>query len=181
MIQCNECGFSVNDMMKFALMQNTCPSCGSNLFSNRDQNLISSIQGKIASERFASGFTEEMLYDTSLFIFNELKHGIGQNLINEALAAAKLNPQDDSKDTTSKDDPLEDVRNEVEEEFAEQIAMLNSDGDVVTDEDGIFTKAERLKRLRQQQLANKPNLGKAIATAKKGGSLKKGNKVTRVN
>jgi predicted nucleic acid-binding Zn-ribbon protein len=179
MIQCNKCGFAVNDMMKFALMQNSCPSCGANLFSSRDMSLINSIQGKISSERFSSGFTEETLYDVSLYVFNEVKYGLGKSLLDEAVASAKSQPT--SEEGVEDGPEMEDVRSQVEEEYAEQIAMLNSDGEVVTDGDGVFTKAERLKRLRQQQLATKPNLGKSLSTAKSDNVLKKGNRVNRVN
>jgi len=155
MIQCSECGFSVNELMKFALMQNSCPSCGSSLFSNRDTNLISMIRQRLSAERFSGKLTEELSYDISLFIFNEFKSGIGKSLIDDGIANLS------SKELEGPNPKIDAVKREIEEELEDEIAKLTNDGEVVSEE--IFSKADRLKKLREQQLLSNPNMGKAPA------------------
>lgn len=169
MIQCSVCGFSVNELMKFALMNNSCPSCGGALFSNKDNNLINMIQSRIAGERFASKLTEELIYDLSLFFFNELKHGIGKSLREE------LRSEDVDIEYEEGDEDL--IRKEVERELGDQLSQLTDDGEVMSDE--VAAKAERLRRLREQQLMVNPNLGQEVPL-KKGGN-KQGPRVSRAN
>lgn len=178
MIQCNNCGFAVNDSMKFSLMQNTCPSCGAALFSSRDSNLITMLQGKISSERFSSSLTEELVYDVSLFIFNELKHGIGKSLIDEALVNQSSSDGNEKEVQNSEESQfVDDIRNEVEKEYEEQISQLSDDGDVIIEDKEIFEKAERLKRLHEQRFKNNPNIGKMVPNKK---NRKSSAKVKRV-
>lgn len=175
MIQCSACGFGVNELMKYALMNNVCPSCGGSLFSNRDNNIINMIQSKIAAERFSSKLTEELIYDISLFVFNELKHGIGRSLRDEL----KVEESEDIETEYAEEEDEEDlIRREIEEELGEQLSQLTDDGEVMSDE--LMTKAEKLKRLRQQQLMSNPNLGQQVPI-KKPGAAKSGPKVNRVD
>jgi len=170
MIQCSDCGFGVNESMKFSLMQNSCPGCGSNLFSNRDTNIISMIQGKLSTQKFSNSFTEELLYDVSLFIFNELKHGVGKSLIDEAVKNINSNKSGivNNVDVGEIDEELV-LRQEVEAEMASEIAELSDDGEVIDEE--IFSKAQRLRNLRQQQLAANSNLGVKPVTSKRSGGF----------
>jgi hypothetical protein len=165
MIQCNDCGFAVNETMKFALMQNICPSCGSALFSARDSSLISMIEAKLNSQKFSTSLNEELSYDISLFIFNELSHGLGKRLIDEAVSNAKSGANI-SEDGESEE--TDDVRSQIEEELSEELAQLGNDGGVIIENEELFSKAERLKKLREQQLAVNPNLGNKPVTSKRG-------------
>lgn len=169
MIQCNSCGFSVSDSMKFALMQNSCPSCGSNLFSNKDTNLISMIQGQLSSQRFASTLGQDMMYDISLFIFDQLKHGLGKTLADEAVLTSKqgAGPKVEEKtEGKAEEQTHEEIRSEMEAEFFND--EVEEDEGVVLGEDGIvFTestseRAEQLKRLRRQQLNGNRNNGEPV-------------------
>jgi hypothetical protein len=125
-------------------MTNSCPACGNELFSSRDMNMISTIQGGLGSQPFAFNFTEETLYDISLYIFNELEHGIGQVMVAEALERASQQPA--ATEDEESEDPMDDIRKEIESEFQEEIEEI-TDGQ----EEDIFSKAERLKRLAQQR------------------------------
>jgi len=169
MIQCGECGFPVNDTMRFALMQNSCPSCGSALFSNKDSHLIDIIQGKITSETFAQNFNEVTVYDVSLFIFNELKYGIGKQLRDE-LGAVTVSYEEDPNE--SEDEAR--IRKEVEAELAEEMVHLTDEGDVQGEE--IFSKADRLKRLHEQKIKSNPKItrGSINSGIKRGGGGFKG-------
>lgn len=155
MIQCGQCGFPVNETMRYALMQNSCPACGSQLFSNKDSNLITMIQNKLLNESFSASFKEETMYDVSLFLFNELKYGIGKQMRDELIIAEKIVVNEFEED--EEDDEEEDsIRKEIERELEEELNNLNEDGDVETAD--VFTKAERLKRLHEQRVKSNPGL-----------------------
>lgn len=160
MIQCGKCGFSVNELMKFALMQNKCPSCGGELFSADDMEVISVIQSKVSSERFASKLTSELLYDVSLFIFNEINGDL-------AMYMNKRNAHKNKEIVHQEVDPDDEeykLRKEIESEYHEELSTLDED-DEDMDPD-ISLKAEKLKKLRERQVINNPNLGKIPVTAK---------------
>jgi hypothetical protein len=131
-------------------------------------NLISTIQGRLGSQPFAFNFTEEILYDVSLFMFNELRHGVGQQVVAEILEKREAHLEPSSNDF---DDPISDIRKEVESELREEIEEI-TDGQ----EEDVFSKAERLKRLAQQRKTGTTGLverPKISATKKTGISVKR--------
>ena len=170
MTQCGECGFAVNETMKFALKQNACPACGSALFSNKDSSLITMIQGKIQGEGFSRNFTEDMVYDVSLFVFNEIKYGLGKILRDEALNSSLTSEIEYSEEDL--DDEEARIKREVEAEFSESLSQLTEDGDVQDEE--VFSKAERLKRLHEQRVKSNPKITEGVINsgAKKRGGFK---------
>jgi hypothetical protein len=176
MMHCNECGFGVNESMRFALMKNLCPSCGSSLFSNRDTNIITLIQNKISAERFSSSFTESQIYDISLFFFNELKGGIGKQILEDISLSAK--PARQVIATSEESDYVEedDIRSEIEKEYAEHLDQLDDDGNVLPED--LSNKAERLRKLHQQRVLTNPNLGKEAPIHSKRGGFKGINRST---
>jgi RNA polymerase subunit RPABC4/transcription elongation factor Spt4 len=121
MIVCLKCKFVVNNEMKFALMQNSCPSCGSQLFSPEDVSQIQVLQNKISAQKFSEDFSTELNYDLSLFIYHELKSGLGKTLTIAAMEAyrKKLSktsdkePESENPEETTFDEPIAD--NEVED------------------------------------------------------------------
>lgn len=156
MIQCKECGFAVNEMMRFALMKNICPSCGSGLLSGKDADVISVIQSKLASQRFSGSLTENQVYDISLFFFNELKHGLGDLAIDLKSSAKRVKVLP-SSDEGEDDDPSykegdtdEDELRSIRESVAAEI-LGDREDEEESDED-IHSKAERLRRLHQQRI-----------------------------
>lgn len=156
MIQCNGCGFGVNESMRFALMKNLCPSCGSGLFSNKDSSIINLIQSNLKSERFSSGLTETQIYDISLFFFNEIKNGFVRQIFSD-LRQTK-DSEVDPDEISHQESDVDDIRREIEAEMADKLSSLDDSGDV-TSEDAL-SKAERLKRMHQQRILANPNLGK---------------------
>lgn len=168
MIQCNGCGFTVNELMKFALMNNVCPSCGGSLFSAKDNQIINTIQAKLISERFASKLTEELVYDISLFIFNELKDGLGKSLRQEF--------NSETVQAEYREESEEDLmRKEIEQELGGQLNYLNDEGESITED--VSDKAEKLRRMHKQRLLQNPNLGQEVALQKPG--AKSGQRVSR--
>lgn len=169
MIQCGVCGFGVNELMKFALVQNKCPSCGNGLFSDNDMNLMSTIQSKLAGQRFASKLTTELIYDLSLFIFNEMKGDLGKMLPDQHSGSKPDEPE------LTYHEEIDDVRREIEAEYQDHLETLSDDGEVM-DED-LQVKAEKLRRMHHQQLIHNPNIGKIPVSRE---PKKSGPKVTRV-
>lgn len=177
MIQCKDCGFSVNELMRFALMKNVCPSCGSNLLTGTDANIISVIQSRLASQRFSSSLTENQLYDISLFIFNELKHEFGQFALDlrgskTPQKRKKISESEESEFLESEEQEYEEsdfdpesIRREVASEFLEDIAPQATD-----DDEDVNSKAERLKRLYQQRAVS--SVTEASPKIKRGGGFK---------
>lgn len=182
MIQCNDCGFSVTDSMKHSLMSNSCPACGHELFSSRDMSIISTIQVGIESQPFAFNFTKEILYDISVYMFNEIKNGFGKEIMdNEALIAFEQQVGDINENSDDESDNFVNIRREVEIELKEEIDEIieGQDGqdenisfDGKEQSDDIFSKAERLKRLAQQRKSNigLPQERKKISAIKKTGA-----------
>jgi len=150
--------------MKFALMKNVCPSCGSPLFTQKDNNLIATIQSRVASHRFSDSMNEEQIYDVSLFVFNEIKNGVGAIVLQDMISAQKKSSSASagSESVDTEDIALEDIKKEIEEEYLSELmdeneylpeddeediresAFGNSDYD-------IDNKADRLKRIHQSR------------------------------
>jgi hypothetical protein len=165
-------------------MKNVCPSCGSGLLSDKDSSVMSVIQGKLTSQRFASSFTETQIYDISLFIFNELNSGLGGLVSgaktlskNKRRAIAATTGEDSEDDFSSSEDLDEDegedfdlssIRKEVESEFSESLSSYEEDSS--RDDEDVSSKAERLKKLYEQRaLANGGSLDRITPKIKRGG------------
>jgi len=84
-MQCKNCGFSVPQNLKFAIMKNFCPQCGNKLFSEREMNHLATIQNRVSGQDFAKKFTEQQVHDISLFLYNEISSGYGRVIIDEYL------------------------------------------------------------------------------------------------
>lgn len=185
MIKCEKCNFTITESMRYSLMKNLCPSCGSALFSSRDNDLIRNIESRLVSKSFAKNITEESIIDISMFIFGEIKYGIGKAIIDEAVSvklSASDIPESESQvssDRYNDDDGIsthadhtvfneEQIRREVELELGDNIKALSSDGGVVhhKENEDLMDKAKRLKELRERQLAENPNIGRAISSAR---------------
>ena len=148
-------------------MSNSCPACGKNLFSSHDMNIISSIQGSLNSQPFAFNFTEEVLYDVSIYMFNEIKHGIGKQILADELKRMKELPSSSEEGT---DDPVADLRKEVESELKDEIKEITENQD-----EDLFSKAERLRRIAQQRKAGmvQEDRPKVSASKKTGAAVRR--------
>lgn len=104
-MQCKNCGYLVPHDMKFALMQNFCPKCGNKLFSNQEKNDISMICTRLSSRIFAKDMSEELIHDIGLFVYDEVKSGFGQVILDRKIQAVN-----------AKKDPVHTVTEEVIEE-----------------------------------------------------------------
>jgi hypothetical protein len=115
MINCNNCGFKVNNNMKFALMKNLCPSCGGKLFTEKETSSINHIQNLLMSQHFASKLTEQLTYDLSLFFHNELHNGYGKKVLESLKKTSPEQALDLSleADSQREDNDLRKIREEV--------------------------------------------------------------------
>jgi hypothetical protein len=160
-MKCNKCNFLVPANMRFCLMKNMCPSCGSPLFSNTDANHISMLQNRISAQSFGKEIDEVQRYDLALFIFNEIREGYGKTILDEEVKkiaeslssdkeAGVLYNHEEAEPEDGEPVNPENIRKEIEEELREEImANLNSDegiemGTLYQDED------ERINRLKAQ-------------------------------
>jgi hypothetical protein len=152
--------------MKHALMMNMCPACGKGLFSDQDMNLIQLLQNDLGGQPFSRNFTEEMIYDISLFIFNQLRHGIGKSVIEDEVERRLEDRKSDDSPTNQSDDgepSMDDIRREVEAEFKEEI-------EEITEQEDVFSKVDRLKRLAQKRAENAPQKRPQITESKRTGT-----------
>ncbi len=149
MINCSVCGFMVNDLMKFALMQNSCPACGNSLFSDRDNYLIQTIQTKIENERFSSKLTKEIKYDLALFFFHELTNGLGKEFANHTTTVNTQEYFEESDD----EDFKQKLKNEIASEhldYLKQLEESDNDSDDIESrvlEPGMLDRVDRLKKI----------------------------------
>lgn len=140
---CKECGFAVDNKMRFALMKNECPACGEQLFSPEDMNHISMIQGKVLLESFSDKFNEAESYDISLFIFNEIKYGLGL-VISPRPEQGEPSEAVDTAAVQSSPPPFDpdEIRKEIEQEIPEVASLPDISIDETASE-----KAQRLKEV----------------------------------
>lgn len=165
---CPNCTFSVSGSMRFALQNNVCPSCGSGLFSAQDNSMINLLQARLSNERFASKLTEDLIYDLSMFVFNEI-----QSLTHHAPHVSHSSITEETSYVEEEELSEEEIlRREVERELAEELEELSEE----TEEDK-DSKVEKLKAMRARQMLANPNLGKVPSG--KGGRSKTGPKVSR--
>lgn len=153
MIECGNCNFIVDEKMKFSLMQNSCPSCGSNLFSGQDMALLGAIQGRLSSQGFSTNISKDLKYDISLFIFSELKDGIGRDFLSLTDKNESHEEEVESVEKSDDESTIDSLRAEVEAEVLGQSQLMDDEGGV-SDED-LASKAERLKLLRQNHLSSR--------------------------
>ena len=84
MISCQKCEFKILPKMRFALVKNFCPSCGSTLLSDLDSQEINSINKRLQSQDFMISLSEQLnkdlvqnlIYDLSIFIKFDLNKEI---------------------------------------------------------------------------------------------------------
>lgn len=160
-MQCGKCKFVVPANMRFCLMKNMCPSCGSPLFSDSDMNHLSMLQNRVNGKNFANDMDQVQIYDLALFIFNEIKSGYGRTILDAEVKklttnsspASEADVQYKQEDEAPEVEPEESsdidaIKLEVEAELREQIkANLELDsavemGSLHEDDDD---KIERLK------------------------------------
>ncbi len=127
-MNCKNCKFVISSNMKFALMKNICPSCGTALFSEVEQNELSVLQSRINKEDFANNMDKSSVYDVALFIFNEIRNGIGQLYIEKQVKKALTEGREGGdispiafKEEVSSSEEKEKIRREIEKEFLPEI------------------------------------------------------------
>jgi len=137
MIECRRCSFEVSNNLRFSLMRNTCPSCGGALLSDTDMQEIESIKNELLLKAFSEGFSNDVLHDLTLFIFNEYVKPLQQEVLDA------IDP-----DETDEEAIKRKIKEEVKSELAREIGELTSDED--EDED---LKVARLKRMAAEGIA----------------------------
>lgn len=165
-MNCKKCNSAIERNMKFALMKNFCPACGSPLFSEQEQNDISTLQNRISIQNFSDKLSEVEVYDVALFVFNEIRNGLGQIYVQNqvrALAKAKsvtskeveseesnksVNEPNEVDESVDFEEQLrQEIRQEVEEEIASEVQEITKGTSEDVDPDD---KVSRLKALHKK-------------------------------
>jgi len=144
---CKGCNHEVSSDMRYCLMRNVCPSCGDALFKDSEVQRISLIKSKILGQGFAQEFSEEDVFDISIFILSEFSHE--DTVYKEEVGAD--NPNSDNAS-------LEDIRAEVVSELgSEALSELdnNDDDDVLSELEDEELRIARLKRIAKETPALK--------------------------
>nr|BDD46196.1 hypothetical protein 30 [bacterium] len=171
-MQCGKCKFVVPSNMRFCLMKNLCPACGSALFSDEDMNHISLLQNRILAQSFSKKFDQVEVFDLALFIYNEIRSGYGRTILDEELKKFRKSQsaeseeevpsiQGDEPEAAPEESVEEAVRREVEAELKEQLIanLAEAAEEEVVDED----EDDRITRLKAQaKKANKSLSGASV-------------------
>lgn len=163
-MNCGKCKFAVNQDMKFALMKNICPACGSQLFSDSEMQDISLLRNRLGKQSFSIDFTEELAFDIALFIMNEIRNGIGQKYFQKMMATSgppiSAEEGDESMDE-SEDEAKARMRAQVAREY-EELQSEEPDQESVTVRTRAESAGEKAKRLRD--IARKAGVGNKTGT-----------------
>jgi len=177
-MQCGKCKFSVPSNMRFCLMKNMCPSCGSPLFSESDMNHLSMLQNRINTKGFAKEMDQVQVYDLALFIYGEIKNGYGRTILDEEVKKLTTNSsppsepevpynhEDDAPEAQSAPDDVTAIKLEVEEELREQI-KANLELDNAVEMGNIYDDDEDDKIARLKAQAKKHNKRKTGASVRR--------------
>ena len=155
-MQCAKCKFNVSQEMKFALMKNICPACGTRLFSDKEMNDISLLRNRILNQPFASEFGDEVSFDLALFILDEIKNGLGQKYFqNMAIKSELPIASEESEAPDLEEDFRKKVREEIEQEYPELQSMPEESA--VSTRTRAESASEKARRLRE--VARKAGMG----------------------
>lgn len=169
MIKCEKCEFEIQPKMRFALVKNFCPSCGSTLLSDETSNQITSISRRLQTQEFIISLLDKLgkdglqslVYDISLWVKFELdsEQKITQNTSEEIPAQQK--PQSKPrvfKPISRASDSVQKKNEEDEEISSDENEDMDYDGDddMPLVDDDVNEKVKRLKNLYK----NNPILGK---------------------
>lgn len=175
MIMCSGCAFNVNETMKFALMNNVCPSCGNALFTEQDSIFIQKITSALKRQKFASKFNAELLYDISLFMFNEFTTGLGPEIYS-SIVNLEIVPIEIDKDA---------IRNKVKNDILNPPIIEDEEYDDQEDDNETYfenkdPKIEALKRQAERQANNHMPKRLSEANDKDGSRVFVAGKIRRV-
>jgi len=157
MINCKKCNYEVPNNLKYAIMNNICPSCGDVLFGDKDMMAISSILDDVLRQEFSDEMNKVIVNDIALFIFNTYVEDKSHNTPDSEPDNASDNASDNAPDNTLGDTPggdqggesnerdLARIRDEVRTEI---MGEVGDDGEIIDENED--TKIARLKRLARE-------------------------------
>jgi hypothetical protein len=165
-MNCGKCKFAVNQDMKFALMKNICPACGSQLFSDNEMRDISLLRNRLGKQSFSIDFSEELAFDIALFVMNEIKNGIGQKYFQKMMtnSGPPISAEEGEEETDA--EAKARMRAQVAREYEELQEMPEETITVRTRAESANEKAKRLR-----DIARKAGVGsKSGAMVRRAGS-----------
>jgi hypothetical protein len=150
MISCQKCEFKILPKMRFALVKNFCPSCGSTLLSDADSQEINSINKRLQSQDFMISLSEQLnkdlvqnlIYDLSIFIKFDLNKEIIK-AYSHPETSAQIEPQYNEVQEERKKMPLKPVsRADAQGQSRQLSAAKNRYTEDSEDEDDDFEDSE---------------------------------------
>ena len=158
MLTCKKCKYIVSSDLRFAIINNVCPSCGLSLLGDTEMAQVDMVTERLKSQDFSSGLDKYTAYSLSLFIYNEyLKK---DNVKNSIETAEEYVSHEDDPELSSNN--LESYEEEAAEHMVEEVEFHETESmdhelgafDKVSSLDGSFVdnedldhKVSRLKRL----------------------------------
>jgi Zn-finger nucleic acid-binding protein len=70
MMTCNKCEYIIDGSLKFAVVNNVCPKCGSAILDDNELAAIGQVNNDMKDYGFSSDVEKYTLYTISLFIYN---------------------------------------------------------------------------------------------------------------
>ena len=169
MMVCNNCKYVVDGSLKFAVANNVCPKCGSNILSDSELSIVGDVNNKMKECGFSSEIEKYTLYTISLFIYNNYIKNKDRK-INEMLdepVVGQLNSDKESNNLSEYveehisdmdyNDQAVDNHNDDSVMFSEEEYAYEKTNDIPASEDlRDEDKVERLKRIaRESKLGGK--------------------------
>ncbi len=156
-VQCKNCGSIISKTMKFAIMKNMCPACGSTLFSNREMTELSVMESKIMKQDFAKSMDEFAAYDISLFVMSEIQEAITKLATELAERKDKeikdLLPEEEVETEIISD--KDKIREEIEKEFIPSISTSPASEEIYIEKVTPDARVDKLKNIYDQHKMNK--------------------------
>ncbi len=166
-MQCANCGFSVPKALKFSIMKNLCPACGTALFTEKDISQIKAYNNKIKSQSFAKDLNDVSAYDCALFLFNEVQLALSnfnkEDIISEPIEIAEEINEENLKEVAEKEFEFdkEALKNEVLKEMSfKNKTYTEVDDSEYYEDDEPVDLSDRVSRLKRSYQKSKPLIDK---------------------
>lgn len=164
MITCKKCNFKIEVSMRYALMQNVCPSCGSHLFSEDEAKDLKILRDRVRSQSFSSGFSKEQIMDVAIFVFGEINNGYGNKVLQKK-SVEMQNGNGSAKDSSVlpseeavTDEDLRKIRENIAKEIGAGVVEYDhEDDDDISEEVDFDSSSEENRIKRLKALAKKQN------------------------
>ena len=151
MLACNKCDYITTSNLKFAVINNVCPACGYSLLGDSELQAVKGIGQKLKGRECSVDMSDYVVYDLSLFIYNEFVKKNNNDDFNEHFDDLNSAEADKDEISSNSENYIEDSVSYEEDDAEERLANM----DYLETNDNLFDdelsdadhKVARLKRL----------------------------------